>query len=122
MAYFRGRELYGRSLNFSSQYQGIVVESTEKKMPKEHHEAQEEDGSEGAEELAEEVSVMEEKAAFNEMLVWGHDALPDDLIDPYVRGVEEWIAFAERVRSLLWFFGLALNSCRYIRILAIKTM
>jgi hypothetical protein len=51
---------------------------------------------EDAEEVPE-VKVMEEQSEFGDMIVWGHEALPDDMADPYVRGVEEWVAFAEQV-------------------------
>lgn len=48
-------------------------------------------------EKAIEVKVMEEMGRFDEMVVWGHEVLPDEGEDEYVRGVEEWIAFAEAV-------------------------
>ena len=49
-----------------------------------------------SEEDAEPVKVLEEAASFDEMMVWGHEAVPEG-DDPYVKGVEEWIAFAEAV-------------------------
>ena len=57
------------------------------------------DGMEGGDEEedeVEEVKVMEQKAVFDEMVVWGHEVLPEDG-DEYVKGVEEWIALAEAV-------------------------
>ena len=42
------------------------------------------------------VMVLEEAASFEEMAVWGHEAVPEP-DDPYVKGVEEWIAFAGAV-------------------------
>lgn len=42
------------------------------------------------------VKVMEQKAVFDEIMVWGHEAVPD-AVDVYVKGVEEWIGFAEAV-------------------------
>ena len=51
---------------------------------------------EDAEEVPE-VKVMEEQSQFDEIMVWGHEALPDDSADPYVKGLEQWIAFAEQV-------------------------
>lgn len=44
-----------------------------------------------------EVSLLEEVAQFDEVVVWGHDALPNELEDPYARGLREWIAFARVV-------------------------
>lgn len=43
-----------------------------------------------------EVKIMEEQSVFDEIMVWGHEALMDES-DPYVRGMEEWIGFAEQV-------------------------
>lgn len=40
------------------------------------------------------VKVLDELSSFDEVVVWGHDQLPA-LDDPFVKGVEEWIAFAE---------------------------
>lgn len=48
-----------------------------------------------------EESIMEEKADFEDIIVWGHEALPDEATDPYLRGIEEWVAFAEMVSPLL---------------------
>lgn len=45
-----------------------------------------------------EVEIMEEQSAFEDVMVWGHEAVPEDGADPFVRGMEEWIAFAEQVR------------------------
>lgn len=55
--------------------------------------AVEEEDSDG---VMEPVKVLEEAASFEEMVVWGHEVLPGS-DDPYVKGVEEWIAFAEAV-------------------------
>ena len=49
-----------------------------------------------------EVKIMEEQSVFDEIMVWGHEAVMDES-DPYVRGMEEWIGFAEQVcRSGCW--------------------
>lgn len=44
-----------------------------------------------------EVGAMKGKAAFDELMIWGHESTGDSSADPYVRGMEEWIAFAEEV-------------------------
>jgi len=43
------------------------------------------------------VKIMEEQSAFDEITVWGHESLPEDTADPYVKGIEEWISFSEQV-------------------------
>jgi hypothetical protein len=40
---------------------------------------------------------MEEQSDFDHIMLWGHEALPDEVTDPYVRGIEEWIALAGQV-------------------------
>ena len=40
--------------------------------------------------------LMEEKGTFQEIVVWRHEAVPEEG-DVYVKGMEEWIAFAEAV-------------------------
>jgi len=50
-----------------------------------------------------EVKVMEEMSEFEDMMVWGHESLPNDEQDPYVRGMEEWIQFSQQVCSFpIW--------------------
>lgn len=65
-----------------------MVSKTERVLPK----AAPVDGDE-EEEQEEDVRVLEEKAGFGEVMVWGHEVVPDGA-DPYVRGMEEWVAFA----------------------------
>lgn len=42
------------------------------------------------------VKILETQGTFDEMIVWGHEYLPA-VDDSYVKGVEEWIKFAETV-------------------------
>jgi ribonuclease H2 subunit C len=42
--------------------------------------------------------LMEELATFDEVVVWGHDAVPADE-EPAVRGLQEWIGLAEAMHS-----------------------
>jgi ribonuclease H2 subunit C len=43
------------------------------------------------------IGIIEEKASFEEVVVWGHESLLCDTEDLYVRGVEEWIMFSKQV-------------------------
>jgi Ribonuclease H2 non-catalytic subunit (Ylr154p-like) len=56
------------------------------------------DGNDMAEdgEEPESVKILKEEAKFDEIMVWGHDRLPA-ADDTFVKGIEEWIAFAEAV-------------------------
>lgn len=92
IAYCRGRKLHGKKLKIPKGYRGIVISSTDRILPKETQAEDDED----AEEVPE-VKIMEEQSEFEDIMVWGHEALPDDTTDPYMRGVQEWIAFADQV-------------------------
>ena len=71
-------------------YRGAVVEKGERGVDRDVEVQKEEE--------EEEVGALHGKAAFDEVVVWGHESIADSAADPYVRGVEEWISFAEQVR------------------------
>lgn len=108
-SYFRGRKLAGRTVNFPANYTGLVLQKTSDLLPMkpkiptaEGLRAMEEgsdDGfgaGEGREEGEAEVKMLEVKAEFEELVVWGHEVVPEG-DDVYVKGVEEWVGFAEAV-------------------------
>lgn len=45
-----------------------------------------------------EVKIMETKATFDEVVIWGHEMVPHEE-DVFVKGMEEWIGFAEAMHS-----------------------
>lgn len=51
------------------------------------------------EDEAEPVKILEEIGSFDEVMVWGHEQVPagDDV---FVRGMEEWIGFAEAIHGV----------------------
>ncbi len=61
----------------------------------------------------EEAKVLEDVASFEELVIWGHEAVPEG-DDPFVKGVEEWVKFAEAVSQLFsWRWqNLWLICCR----------
>lgn len=75
-------------------YRGVVVSTTDRILPKTPAAAIEDD-QEPEEEA--DVKIMEEQSGFEDIMVWGHEALPEEGADPYVKGIEEWISFAEQV-------------------------
>jgi ribonuclease H2 subunit C len=98
VSYFRGRKLHGKTVKIPEGYKGIILSSTDQKLPIEPQTSEE--GEELDEiEQPEDIEIMEAQAEFDEVMVWGHEALPDESTDAYVRGMEEWIAFAEQVGS-----------------------
>jgi ribonuclease H2 subunit C len=44
------------------------------------------------------VQILEEVSTFEDIFVWGHDAVPTNE-DPFVKGIEEWISFAESLHG-----------------------
>ncbi|ELR09175.1 hypothetical protein VC83_05577 [Pseudogymnoascus destructans] len=101
VSYFRGRQLHGRTVKIPPQYKGVVLSTTE--IPQA---AQALSGSHSytsdshEEEDAEAEGMMEELADFDEFVIWGHVALPDETTDPYLRAIEEYTAFAEVVHTV----------------------
>lgn len=43
--------------------------------------------------------VLEQVATFSEVAVWGHDSAPSTTVDVYTKAIEEWIEFADTVRT-----------------------
>ncbi|KEF54096.1 uncharacterized protein A1O9_09891 [Exophiala aquamarina CBS 119918] len=89
---------------------GVIIHSTEEHLtpqqPKTHSsptytaiddDIEIEDGEDDDEPL-EPVRILDELSSFDEVVVWGHDQIPAS-DDPFVRGVEEWIAFAEALHG-----------------------
>lgn len=105
-AYFRGRKLQGRILNLPNGYQGYLLQKTERKLvepgslpaAKNSDEDGEEEGvGEGRDEEEEvETTLLEQRGTFDKLVVWGHEVVPGDG-DEYVKGVGEWMGFAEAV-------------------------
>ncbi|PLN79568.1 ribonuclease H2 subunit C [Aspergillus taichungensis] len=91
-AYFRGRKLRGRRVAVPEGYEGVVATPTERTI----RPAQNNAGDEA--EPEEPVKVLEKKATFQDVMVWGHDLMPP-ADDPFVRGVEEWVRFAEAMHG-----------------------
>ncbi|KAI0470324.1 ribonuclease H2, subunit C [Xylaria cf. heliscus] len=100
-AYLRGRKLHGRAVKLPEGYYGVVVEKTDAKPETSTKQELIDDDVEVIENPEDqlEVGTMKGKAAFDELMIWGHESTSDSSVDPYVRGMEEWIAFAEEIHS-----------------------
>ncbi len=73
-----------------------MVSSTDRRLSQETPSSEAIEDNEGMEAEAD-VKIMEEQSVFDEIIIWGHEALPEDTADPYVRGIEEWISFSGQV-------------------------
>jgi ribonuclease H2 subunit C len=102
--HFRGRHLYGTDLSLPEKYTGAVLNITDKLAPQStsrpstHIDPAQDDGSgdeEMGEDTPEEVKIAEQLGEFDSIIVWGHGGEVDAESDMYVRGVKEWVGFAE---------------------------
>ncbi|PLB39721.1 ribonuclease H2 subunit C [Aspergillus candidus] len=91
-AYFRGRKLRGRRVAVPEGYEGVVATPTERTIRPAQNNAVDEAEPE------EPVKVLEKQATFQDVMVWGHEFMPA-ADDPFVRGVEEWVRFAEAMHG-----------------------
>lgn len=111
-AYFRGRKLHGKKVKVPEGYRGVVLSSTDRILPKS---ASQTEDDEGAEEEPE-VKVMEEQSDFDEIMIWGHEAVPEDAADPYVKGMDEWIGLSQQVCYFVLVELSYADGYRFIRI------
>ncbi|KAI2619185.1 ribonuclease H1 small subunit [Hypoxylon sp. NC1633] len=98
-AYIRGRKLHGKAVKLPEGYYGSVVKKSELKREKPRDEMVED--VEAIEESDDQLEkgAMQGIASFNEVVIWGHEALANSTEDPYLRGMEEWMSFAEQIHS-----------------------
>jgi ribonuclease H2 subunit C len=79
-------------------YRGAVLLGTDRVLPKGGAGDKVEDDEDAEEEP--ETKIMEEQSEFEDIMIWGHESLPEEGADPYMKGIEEWIAFADQVRLI----------------------
>lgn len=70
-------------------YTGVVVASKAASNDQKRYDEDEEDRVEE--------TISEEVATFDEVMVWDHGTMPDESSDTYLRGIEEWMSFAQTV-------------------------
>jgi ribonuclease H2 subunit C len=104
-AFFRGRKLRGKKVVLPEGYEGVVLQKTDKKViakPSMPIPSAEDSAEDAPKEI--ETMTMDQHATFGELMVWDHEAVPEGA-DVYVKGIEEWIGFAEAVSSGVHCFG-----------------
>ncbi|KAI2640852.1 ribonuclease H1 small subunit [Hypomontagnella submonticulosa] len=101
-AYLRGRKLNGKAVKLPEGYYGSIVEKSEPKKPEDTKQEETVEVIDLEEESDDqlETGTMQGKATFDEVMIWNHESLADSGEDPYLRGMEEWISFAEQVRQI----------------------
>jgi len=105
-AYFRGRHLHGTPIALPSNYTGAILNVTDKSLPTtqsqptqtpvEQQDIEDQDDEEEEMEVdPEEIKIAEQIGSFDSIVVWEHGGKVDEEKDGYVRGVREWIGWAE---------------------------
>ncbi|KAI9651463.1 MAG: hypothetical protein M1829_002804 [Trizodia sp. TS-e1964] len=101
-SHFRGRKLCGKSITVPEGYQGVVATPVKRELKALENATTDTNAGNSQDGYCEdekEAIQLEVLATFDEVVVWGHEQAPLDSTDPYIRGVEEWIAFAAQVHS-----------------------
>jgi len=103
--YFRGRHLHGKPIPLPENYTGAVLHITDKQLPQQRAQTQplnsgeeDEDGDDDVEveeSMPVEVKIAEQVGEFAEVVVWEHGGEVDGSGDMFVKGIDEWIGFAE---------------------------
>lgn len=98
-AYFRGRKLTGKEIEVPKGYEGVVVKDAgqEAIVWKDVRETDAREEEDGDEEEDEEIGVLQEIGSFDKVVLWGHESIIENE-DAFVKGMGEWINFAEAVR------------------------
>ena len=95
-AYFRGRKLKGQEIGIPQGYTGVIVqEAGNEKRAVQNINMGDLDGEEGEEEQ-EDVTVLNEIGSFDKVVIWNHESMVDG-DDAFVKGLREWIGFAQAV-------------------------
>ncbi|MCJ1469450.1 hypothetical protein MMC07_008083 [Pseudocyphellaria aurata] len=102
-AYFRGRRLRGRLVRVPQGYRGVVMREGEGEaegIAKGGAMDEDEDEKDNLmeEDKDEVVKALDEVAHFEELVVWGHETVPED-DNVFVKGMEEWIKFADAIHA-----------------------
>lgn len=99
--HFRGRHLHGTPLALPANYTGAIVHvpspSSSAAAPSKpiSNDFDEEGEGEDRDEINVDVHTANVLAEFDEFVVWGHAEAVDEGRDAFVRGVKEWVGFAE---------------------------
>ncbi|KAK3687239.1 ribonuclease H2 non-catalytic subunit-domain-containing protein [Podospora appendiculata] len=88
-AYFRGRKLCGKTVKLPDGYRGVVAAKADDDSTRRDPEDDEKP----------ETGSLQVEAEFDDMVIWNHEVAPDVAADPYVRGMEEWLALADQIHS-----------------------
>lgn len=94
----RGRRLQGKEVNLPTGYVGIITQDGGVSRMDRRDVMY---NNEEAEEEQEEIHILNEVGSFEKIVLWDHEKIIEDE-DAFVKGVSEWIGFAEMVGPPQW--------------------
>ncbi|CAI9634338.1 unnamed protein product [Alternaria burnsii] len=100
-SYFRGRHLHGTALPLPKNYTGAILHVTDQQLPQSQTQPQQlpadedDEDAETEESIPIEVNIAEQVGEFDQVIVWGHGGEVDGSGDAFIRGMSEWVGFAE---------------------------
>ncbi|CAD6573079.1 MAG: hypothetical protein ASARMPREDX12_005805 [Alectoria sarmentosa] len=97
-AFFRGRKLRGQEIDVPQGYRGVIVKEAGTEGTAFHTSGKRDLEGEEGEEEREEVIVLNEVGSFEKVVIWNHESMVDG-DDDFVKGLKEWIGFAEAMHA-----------------------
>lgn len=91
----------GKTVKLPEQCRGVVMQRRDEPVSKKSLPEPDVVVIEDEEDQGPETGTMQVTAEFDEMVVWGHEAIADASNDPYVRSMEEWLQISDKVSNLL---------------------
>lgn len=82
---------------------GAVLQKTQEKLPAEAATNAEDDDDDDDAAIGDESEVQEAPTViaqighFDNIVIWGHETMPNSDQDPYAKGIQEWMALANSV-------------------------
>lgn len=99
-AYFRGRKFKGREVKVSPGYKGLIIKAEAKsRWDEQRLERMTTDLKEATETAEGDLKFLEKVGTFDEVVIWGHEATAEN-DDVFVKGLGEWLDFAQSVRRI----------------------
>ena len=89
----------GQEVEVPQGYRGVIVKEAGKEktaFQKSEDEGYEKQGEAGREEEQEDTTVLNEIGSFDNLFLWNHESMITE-DDAFVKGLSEWIGFAEAV-------------------------
>ncbi|KAL5113408.1 hypothetical protein ACEQ8H_008705 [Pleosporales sp. CAS-2024a] len=106
-AHFRGRHLHGTPVSLPPSHTGAVLHMTQSNLPRppppppQHHLGHDHDqvdhdgDDDETEDVVVDTTVAEQMGQFDEIVVWEHGGSVDEHSDGFIRGLREWVGWAE---------------------------